>query len=292
MAIEKSNNLSPPSTSKKDSIFKIKKVEDTKDLKSRFMTVGFYGLAGFLGWRYLLKPAMEKMRRSSEEKVIGNDANRQQATILHNAMNPSGISWMRSYDGTNNTAVFEAARNITDWNAVQATYKKLYARNLLSDLQSELNTNELNTFMTILNTSKARTDGGGGEIVTTKGYLIVASTDIRIRSTPDSSSGSWSASNNILGVIKQGNFIGLSTGDYQVDNKGVKYIKTAAYFINTIPASHKPIYEKLKNKTMVFWVGKGAITQHKMVKDMKEKYPAMSFDGKNVSSLGLRKDIK
>ena len=162
-------------------------------------------------------------------------------------MNTSGISWLRALDQTNEKGIFEAARNITDWNAVQATYKKLYARNLLEDIQSELDTEEFKTFMSILNASKQRTDGGGQEL-TTRGYIVVANADVRIRSTPDSSSGGWSFTDNILGVIKQGNFIGFSSGDFKIDDAGVKYIKVAVKFINTIPDSHEDVYGKVKNK--------------------------------------------
>ena len=190
----------------KGGILKVSKVQGGEDLKNRLMTVGFYSLTGFLGWSFLLKPFFDNRKRDLEQKEIGNDPNKQQATILYNAMNTSGISWLRALDQTNEKGIFEAARNITDWNAVQATYKKLYARNLLEDIQSELDTEEFKTFMSILNASKQRTDGGGQEL-TTRGYIVVANADVRIRSTPDSSSGGWSFTDNILGVIKQGNFI-------------------------------------------------------------------------------------
>ncbi|MBU1718741.1 MAG: hypothetical protein KKA07_06675, partial [Bacteroidetes bacterium] len=119
------------------------------------------------------------------------------------------------------------------------------------------------------------------------GYLIAASQDIRIRSTPDSTVRA-----NILGVIKQGNFIGFSTGDFKIDSEGVKYIKAAVQFVNTIPESHKEVYNSLKSKTMTFYVGKGAITQHKYYAELFAKYPGINFQGKNISTMGLRKDIK
>lgn len=292
MEQENTQAIQPAQPEKKKGILQISKVQGGQDLKNRLMTVGFYGLGGFLGWRFLIKPIFDNMRRDREQKEIGNDPNKQQATILYNAMNTSGISWMRAFDQTNEAAIFESARSITDWNAVQATYKKLYSRNLLEDIQSELDTEEFKTFMTILNTSKNRTDGGGGQDITTRGFLIVASADVRIRSTPDSSSDGWSLTNNILGVIKQGNFIGFSTGDIKVDDAGVKYIKVAVKFINTIPSSHKDIYDKLKSKAMAYWVGKGAITQHKYFSEMIKKYPSIRYDGKNISDLGLRAGIK
>jgi len=289
---KKDQNITNNIAEKKQGILQISKIADGKDLKSRLMTFGFYSLAGILGWKFLAKPMYDNFRRKNEENSIINDPNKQQATIMYNAMNPSGISWMRSFDTTNKNALFESARNITSWNAVQSTYKKLYTRNLLEDLQGELNTEEFKTFMAILNLTNVKTTNSGGQVNTTKGYIIVSSTDLRIRSTPDSTISSWSSNSNILGIIKQGNFVGFSTGESKVDNEGVKYIKTSIKFIDTIPESHKEVYDKQKSKTMTFWVGKGAIAQYKYFKEMYDAYPNIKINGKNISALGLRDKIK
>lgn len=291
MEAENNQATVPVQAEKKEGILQMTKVQGGKDLLNRFMTVGFFGITGFLGWRFLIKPIFDNQRRDREQKEIGTDPNKQQATVLFNAMNTSGVSWMRSFDQTNEKEMFEAARNITDWNAVQATYKKLYSRNLLEDVQSELDTEEFKTFMSILNSNKNRADGGGVAL-TTRGYIVVASADVRIRTTPDSSISTWSYNSNILGVIKQGNFIGFSTGDSKIDDAGVKYVQVAVKFINTVPVSHKEVYDKLKNKAMMFWVGLGAVTQHKYFSEMVKKYPSISYDGKNISDMGLRSAIK
>ncbi len=79
---------------KKKGILQLKQIKDTGDLQRRAMTIGFYGAAGFVGYKFLLQPIWEKMRRRQEEKIVSNDPNRQQATIIYNAMNTSGFSWM------------------------------------------------------------------------------------------------------------------------------------------------------------------------------------------------------
>lgn len=287
-----SKNIDNQSSEKRQGILQINRIEDGKDLKSRLMTFGFYSLAGLLGWKFLAKPIYDNFRRKNEENSIINDPNKQQATIMYNAMNPSGISWMRSFDTTNKNALLESARNVTNWNSVQSTYKKLYTRNLLEDIQSELNTDEFTTFMAILNISNAKTANGGATVNTNKGYIIVATTDLRIRNTPDSTISSWSTNSNILGTIKQGNFVGFSTGESKVDNEGVKYIKTSIRFLDTIPESHKEIYNNQKSRTMTFWVGKGAIAQYKYYKEMYDAYPDIKINGKNISTIGLRDKIK
>jgi hypothetical protein len=95
-------------------ILKPKAIKDTDELKSKLMTLGFYSITGFLGYRFVLKPAIENMRKNQEQKQLISDPNRQQATVLYNAMNPSGISWLRNLDQTNEDMIFQAARKIND----------------------------------------------------------------------------------------------------------------------------------------------------------------------------------
>ena len=157
----------------KKSLLAVREIKDIEDLKRKALTVGFYGAAGFLGYRFVLQPALQKMRRNSEQSSMISDPNKRQATVLHNAMNPSGISWMRSMDKTNEGMIYSAARKITNWNAVQTTYRNLYNRDLLSDLQGELDTEEYQTFLRILgqqNTKGSMSQMPGGM----KGVLIAA----------------------------------------------------------------------------------------------------------------------
>ncbi len=275
--------------SKMGSFLKMKEVKDVDDLKRRAMTIGFYGAAGFLAYKFLIKPSIVKYKRNNEQRDILTDSNKQQATFFYNAINPSGISWMRSFDHTDEKMIYEAARKVTDWNSVQKTYLNLYNRNLLSDLQSELNTAEYKTFLRILSSGKASRDKNIS-MGARRGLIIAASKDVRIRSTPDSSIKSYSFNSNILGTAKANTFLGWATGRIQVDNAGVKYVQVMIQFNGVIPTYlFRNISRKQNSKAISFWVGAGAIYQFKYYNELSESgiklYPGLS-------DMGLRKNFK
>jgi hypothetical protein len=93
--------------------------------------------------------------------------------------------------------------------------------------------------------------------------LIVASANIRLRTTPDSTISAYSLNTNVLGVAKTNTFLGWATGQQQIDNDGVKYLEVRIKFSTLVPSNvFSKLYSKLKNKTMTFWVGLGAIKQY------------------------------
>jgi hypothetical protein len=272
-------------------LLKVRQVQDVNDLKRRALTLGFYGAAGFLGYKFLLAPALAKMRKNREQSSMISDPNKRQATVLYNAMNPSGITWMRAMDKTNEDMIYGAARKITNWNAVQTTYRNLYNRDLLSDLQSELDTKEYQTFLKILsqgnqgNSAQTQSQTGG-----LTGVLIAASKNIRIRSTPDSSKGTFSLDSNILTTATTGSFLGWATGKVTVDNQGVKYLQVKIQFSEGIPKGFfTQLYQKLGSKTMTFWVGAGAIDQFRHYQKMFDHGVKLY---KGVSDMGLRQGFK
>ena len=278
------------------SLLRPKQIQDTDDLKRRAMTIGFYGLAGFLGYKFVLQPQIDKYRQRKEKNDIVYNDNKRQATVLYNAMNPSGIKWMKTFDTTNEDMIYEAARKITDWNEVQTTYRNLYKSDLLSDLESELKTNELKTFYSIISSSSGNSSNGSnsgsgaGKAYTKKGRMIVASTNIRLRATPDSTISAYAINTNVLGVAKTNEFLGWATGKQQVDNKGVKYLEVKIKFSDTVPKNvFAKLYKKLNSKTMIFWVGLGAIRQYSY-------YDKLFASGaklyKGVKDSGLRINFK
>lgn len=246
-------------------IVNIQPIRNVDDLKRNVLTLGFYGAAGFFGYKFLLQPVLRNMKKNKAQSTMMTDPNKQQASVLYNAMNTSGISWMRSFDQTNEEMIYGAARKITNWNAVQLTYRNLYNRDLLSDLQSELDTDEYETFLKILSQTKSGKTSSGSQSIL-KGKLIAASKDVRLRSTPDSGPGVFSFSSNILATAKAGQFLGWATGKQQVDNKGVKYLEVMIRLNEAIPeGALEKIYEEQNNRTLRFWVGAGAIHQFNTV---------------------------
>ena len=125
-------------------------------------------------------------------------------------MNPSGVRWMRGMDKTDEEEIFNAARKIKNWAAVQASYQNLYSRDLLNDLQSELDTKEYQSFIRIIQNGMNTGTSSGGTIQSTKGMIVSSTKAVRLRSTPDSSPGTYSFNSNILSTIAANKF--LSSG--------------------------------------------------------------------------------
>lgn len=101
------------------------------------------------------------IRKLKEQKIMnqyGNDMNVQHAVSLNNAMNPSGNNWMRNFDGTDEAGMYQIAEKITNWPAVVQAYQTLYNRNLIDDINSELDSSELDNFNAILNKTKTASE--------------------------------------------------------------------------------------------------------------------------------------
>lgn len=67
------------------------------------------------------------------------------ARSFRNAMNPSGLGWMFDIDGTNEEAIYQAARDSAGiFDQVASVYSDIYeGDNLLEDLSGELDGEEL-----------------------------------------------------------------------------------------------------------------------------------------------------
>jgi hypothetical protein len=174
------------------------------------------------------KGIFDKARRSSAEKDIDSSPAARQASVLRSAMNPSGISWMMSFDTTDTAKVLDTARSITNLDEVINAYRKLHASNLIEDLQSELSTEDYQKFMSLISTSPGKT-GTPPVTYAKKNQLVVAKKEVNVRSSPDAtSSNSWTnlSEKNILFTAKPGDFIGYATGKQEFDTKNnVKFIQ-------------------------------------------------------------------
>ncbi len=272
----------------------ITKIQNGTDFKQRLLTAIFYGAVGFVGYKFVLKPFVNNLKQKKEQNEILDNPNKQQATTLYNAMNSSGISWLKWADGTDEEAIIKSAQKITNWDEVQKTYQNLYNRNLLQDLQSELDINDINTFLSIVGNNKTSsnyTKANTSSNIIEKGYIVVSELDIRIRSTPDSTPSTFSLNNNILGTIPKNNLIGFATGITKVDTKGVKYIQTQIKFTSTIPTVFDEVAKNQKSNILSFWVGNGGVKTFKYFKQMQSYFPSLKIHT-GTNDLGLRKNIK
>ena len=72
------------------------------------------------------KNLIASLNKSDAQNKADDSPDVRQAMALRSAMNPSGISWMMSFDTTNTSTVLDSAKTITNLDRVQAAYKSLY----------------------------------------------------------------------------------------------------------------------------------------------------------------------
>ncbi len=229
------------------------------------------------------KNLIAKVNKNNAQKNTDDKPEVRQAMSLRSSVNPSGYSWMKSFDTTNVDTVMEIAKTITNLDKVQKAYKDLYQDNLLDDLQSDLSTGEYEAFLNIIasNANKDTSNGGAPPVqYTKKNQLIVAKKDVTLRSSPDASNhGAFYevfSEDNIYRVAKAGEFLGYATGQQHYDEvNNVKFIQVA-YVIN---AKYAPTAYKKKNKVkMAFWISASSnyTVQFPNAKAMISAYPKTS----------------
>jgi hypothetical protein len=73
------------------------------------------------------------------------------ATLYDKAINPSGISYLVTMDGTDENAIFELAAKTGNYKDVADAYRIQYKRELTNDLKSELSGDDYRRYLSILN---------------------------------------------------------------------------------------------------------------------------------------------
>jgi hypothetical protein len=126
-----------------------KEEQKARRRKIALYTVG--GLAVIIVGRKLYKDY--KRRKSLNDQ----SPEAQIAREFQNAMHPSGLpKWIP--DGTNEEKIFELARKIKESNLqfkdVASNYKNIYKDELMTELQNELDTDELTKFQSLLSTTE------------------------------------------------------------------------------------------------------------------------------------------
>jgi len=259
------------------------KVEDWLDNPKRVLVGGLVvGIGSFFLYKIGKKFFTEQQKKNTSLQA-DNNVEVQQAMLLRNAMNPSGISWMMSMDLTNNDAIFATAKKITNFDKVAIAYRKLYNSELTADLQSELDTEEYQKFLTLISQGSASssntTTNSTSSVNTsfaTKGQMIVAKKEVYLRSSADASYHEAfyesASGNNIVGKTKAGDFIGYATGKQEFDSvNNVKFIQVG--FIvkkDGLPDAFK----SYAGKKYTFWVSSSSdyVDKFDFFKTMFDKY--------------------
>lgn len=235
------------------------------------------GVGGFFLYK-LGKKIFTGINKRNTQAMADDSPEVRQAMALRSAINPSGSSWMKSFDTTNKTAVFETASQIKKLDEVINDYQKLYNNDLLKDLQNELSTSDYQKFLTMVSSNPAKTGGSAPVTFAQKSQLVVAKAEIFLRSSPDASYHGAiyeiTGNKNIIRKAKVGEFLGYATGNQHFDEKNnVKFIEVA-YLIKKdgIPDAMK----KYAGQTFRYWVSSSAnyVQIFPFYKEMFEKYPS------------------
>lgn len=220
---------------------------------------GLLALGGLALAYRLGKGIVQDMKKEGALRLADDSPQVQQALLLRDALNPSGISWLMPLDQTNVGKVLDVAAQIAHLDSVAAAYRDLFQDSLYQDLQNELSTLNYQKFLTIVSSNPAKVTGGGAFPATAfakAGALLVAKRDVFVRSSPDASNHGaiyeiFSAP-NVLRTAKAGEFIGYATGRQHYDAKNnVKFIQAGF----AVKPESAPVAWKAKAKQpFTFWV--------------------------------------
>ena len=131
-----------------------------KNIKSKSGNTKWPLILGGIVVLYLFWKEYQKAQTENESKNLGGGQNSlptNYATVLRQAMNPSGWSWSMGLDLTDTGVIFKVAQEMvsskTSYSDVFDSYQKLFQANLTNDLISELSTSEYQKFTNILSGS-------------------------------------------------------------------------------------------------------------------------------------------
>ena len=136
-----------------------------------------YLIFWFIAIAFILWYIADSIKKSTQQSALtgaGSDPISLIATKIKQALNPSGVSVLMSFDFTNLTSLYEAAAEIgQNYTKVAEKYALLYDSNLTSDLQSELTNSEyVKFFKTVNNTQPTTTPNGTGGTNTVTDFAI------------------------------------------------------------------------------------------------------------------------
>lgn len=227
------------------------------------------------------KSIIGNINKNAAQSQADDKPSVRQAMNFRSGLNPSGVTWLMSTDGTNEELIFDTARAVTDLDEVSKNYKDLYQDNLLDDLQRELSSDDYSKLLTIVSSNpKKNTKNGGAPPIqfAKKSNLVVAKKEVTIRKTPDASNhGAFYemfSENNIIRKAQAGEFIGYATGNQHFDEvNNVKFIEVG-YVINGAKAPGA--FKAMNKQKFIFWVSASSnyVEIFDYYKPMFERYPS------------------
>jgi hypothetical protein len=239
------------------------------------------GVGGFLLYK-MGKKIYDDIQHKSTENSADDSPEVRQAMNFRSGINPSGISWMKTFDSLNYNMIMDTAKTVTNLDAVCTAYTKLYGDDLLADLQRELNPENYQRFLTLVSSNAHKKGGAAPQKFSKKSELIVAKTDVFLRTSPDASYHGAiyeiGENKNIIRKAKPGEFLGYATGKQSFDLKNnVKFIEVAYLIKKENPPANMKAFA---GKKYSYWVSSSAdyIDQFNYYNDMLKQYPALQAE--------------
>ena len=215
-------------------------MEKASNQATRYGAIGVASIAVyFLGRKFI-----NAFKKDGAEAELATDQSAQQAQAFMTAFNPSGSSWLKFSDGTDNKKVFELAAQVRDFPKVQKFYRDLYKSSLIEDLGNELNSTELARFWAIINGKKVQSDAiakGKARIVANKFKFKLGD---KLVSAPLKGNTKVGYGALVKGVFRilgwhtlSGAYMGTVSGYFKVKLKDydgkLKYL--SAYYVKDLP---------------------------------------------------------
>ena len=174
---------------------------------------------------YFLNKHIQNKKGEAEGEKVGEFAEASAASSITQAVNPSGISWLKHIDGTNAVQIMKSIENAIrsgkTYKEISNSYKKLTkGGNLQDDMQNSLSASQYQTFLNVI---KLNAPGGNANTSNfknpvNKGETISSAVKLTIRKTPYLNGNLTvlqNRGNAIEYVENPGTFIGLATGKYK-----------------------------------------------------------------------------
>lgn len=134
------------------------------------------------------------------------------SSILSFILNERNIS-------TDEASLYQIASEVTNIKSVANSYKILYDRNLMQDLQEGLSNKEAQSFWKILKSPQFNNDTDTLYGIGLMLYSAVKGKEIRVNKAVQQANGKWEGTNESYGNFKNGELIGaiISNGVYKND---------------------------------------------------------------------------
>lgn len=155
--------------------------------------------------------SIKNMISGNQFGKAGSDPATNSAITIKQGLNPSGVSWLESVDGTDEDLLFLAADGIKDLDAVAKAYTNLYQTNLVDDLTRELNNADFNTWINRAKAVNKPTTTTPGNTTNPNGAGV-----INLYATRQTNVLSYTNSAQVAKTVGAGDFIGQQIGNVNI----------------------------------------------------------------------------